>query len=54
MMPASVVLPRPGGPGDEHVVERLAAVLGRLHEDLELLLGRSLADELGEAARPQA
>src|SRR5665811_1448731 len=32
-----------GRPGDEHVVERVAAVASGLHEDLELLLGHALA-----------
>ena len=36
MMWASEVLPRPGGPGEQDVVERLLAALGRLDEDLEL------------------
>ena len=43
-----------GRPGDEHVVERVAALLGGLDEDLELLLGHALPDEVGEPARPQA
>ena len=52
-MPASDVLPRPGGPGEQHVVARLAARPGGLEEDRELLLDLLLADELGQVARPQ-
>ena len=36
MMWASEVLPSPGGPGEQDVVERLLAALRRLDEDLEL------------------
>ena len=53
MMPARDVLPRPGGPGQQHVLARLAAPAGGLEEDAELLLDLGLADELGQAARPQ-
>ena len=53
-MPASEVLPRPGRPGQQHVVEGLAALAGRLEEDAELLLDPLLADELGQPPRPQA
>ena len=53
MMPASVVLPRPGRSGEQHVVERVAAVPRRLDEDLELLLGGALADEVVEPLRAQ-
>ena len=41
-------LAQAGRPGQQHVVERLAAVARRLHEDLELLLDAGLADEVGE------
>ena len=35
------------------MLARLAAAAGRLEEDAELLLDLGLADELGQAARPQ-
>ena len=41
-------LAQAGRPGEQHVVEGLAAVAGGLHEDLELLLDARLADEVGE------
>ena len=50
---ASEVLPRPGRPGEQHVVERLAARLRRLERDRELLLDALLPDEVGERARAQ-
>ena len=53
-MPASVVLPRPGGPAKQQVVDGLAAPAGRLEDDAEVLLQLALADEVGEAAGPQA
>ena len=53
MICASVVLPSPGGPGEEHVVERLAAPLGGVERDPELLLDPLLADEVVEPARAQ-
>ena len=53
MICASVVLPRPGRPGEQHVVERLAAPLGGVEGDAELLLDPLLADEVVEPARAQ-
>ena len=50
---ASVVLPRPGRPDEQHVVERLAARLGGLDEHLEVLARRLLAREVAEHLRPQ-
>src|SRR5213078_3190831 len=35
--------------GEQHVVQRLAAALGGVDEDLELLLDARLADELRQA-----
>ena len=46
-------LAEPRRPGEEHVVERLAAPLGRVERDAELLLDPLLADEVVEPARPQ-
>ena len=46
MMPASEVLPSPGGPAKQYVFARLAAPLGGVQEDRELLLQLRLADEL--------
>ncbi len=46
-------LPEPGWPDEEDVVERLAASLGRLQRDVELLLRALLTDEVVESARPQ-
>ena len=48
MICASDVLPRPGRPGEQHVVERLAARGRRLDGDLQLLAHAVLADELVE------
>ena len=42
-----------GRPGQQHVVERLAAPPRRLHEQRELALERLLADEVLEALRAQ-
>ena len=53
MMCARLVLPRPGGPDEEDVVERLAARLRRVERDRELLLDARLADELVEPARAE-
>jgi hypothetical protein len=53
MMCASVVLPRPGGPNSSTWIERLAAPLGGLDEDLELAAHLLLADVLGERAGAQ-
>ena len=50
---ASEVLPSPGGPGEQDVVERLAATLRRLDEDPELFRHLLLVDELRERRRPQ-
>ena len=46
-------LAQAGRPGQEHVVERLAARDRRLHRDRELLADAVLADELLERARAQ-
>jgi len=43
-------LAQTGRSGEQHMVERVAAVPGRGDEDLELLLGGALADEVGEAS----
>ncbi len=40
-------------PGEQHVVERLAAALGGVERDPELLLDPLLTDEVVEPARPQ-
>ena len=40
-------------PGEQHVVERLAASLGGVERDPELLLDPLLADEVVEPARAQ-
>ena len=53
MMWASEVLPRPGWPGEQHVVERLAAAASRLDEDPELLGDLDLVDEVLELRRPE-
>ena len=47
-------LAEPGRPGEQHVVERLAAAARRVERDPELLLDPLLADELGERARAGA
>ena len=46
-------LAEPGRAGQQHVVERLAALGGRLDRDAELLAQRLLADELLQPARAQ-
>ena len=46
-------LAEPGRPGEQDVVERLAARLRRVERDLQLLLDPLLPDEVGERARPQ-
>ena len=46
-------LAEPGRPGEQQVVDGLAAPAGRLDDDAEVLLQLALADELGEQARPQ-
>ena len=48
---ANVVLPSPGGPDEQHVIERLAARFGGLDEDAEILARRFLAGEIGEQLR---
>ena len=47
---ASEVLPRPGRPGEQHVVERLVALAGRLDEDRQLVGDLLLVDEVGKGA----
>ena len=42
-----------GRPDEQHVIERLAARLGRFDEDLEVLARRLLAGEIGEHLRTQ-
>ena len=46
-------LAQPGRPGQQHVIQRLAARLGRLDEDLQLLAQHRLAHERAQRARPQ-
>src|SRR5581483_11953721 len=46
-------LPQPRRPGEQHVVERLAARLRRRERDRQLLLHALLVDEVGERARAQ-
>ena len=53
MMCASEVLPSPGGPDEQHVVERLAAALRGLDEHRELVRHRVLGDELVQPGRAQ-
>ncbi len=50
---ASEVLPSPGGPGEQHVVERLAAALGGLDEDRQLRGDLLLVDEVAQGRRAQ-
>ena len=50
---ASVVLPRPGGPVEQHVIEGLAALRGGGDEDPQVLAHHALADEVVELARPE-
>ena len=50
---ASEVLPRPGRAGEEHVVERLAALPGRLGVDPEVVDELLLPDVLVERGRAQ-
>ena len=42
-----------GRAGEQHMVQRLAARLGRLDEDAQVLLGLGLADEFLQPLRPQ-
>ena len=53
MMWLRVVLPEPRRPEQQHVIERLAALLGRADEDLELLACLGLADVVAQLPRPQ-
>ena len=53
MIIASVVLPRPGRPGQQHVVGRALAAAGRLEHQGQLLADPLLADDLVEGAGPQ-
>ena len=53
-MPARVVLPSPGGPGEEQVVGRLPSAPGRLEDDAQVLLQLGLPHEVGERAGPQS
>ena len=53
-MPASVVLPRPGGPAKQQVVDRLAAPAGRLQHHVEVVLQLGLAHEVGQPPRAEA
>ncbi len=51
---ASVVLPSPGGPDEQHMIERLAPRLGRRDEHAEILARLLLADEFAQSLRAQA
>jgi hypothetical protein len=53
MMLASVVLPNPGGPCQQNVVERLATIARGLDEDTQVLGRTPLPDVFGEARRAQ-
>ena len=46
-------LAQAGRPEQQHVIQRLTAVLRRLDEDAEVTLGLLLADELGHGLRPE-
>ena len=46
-------LAQAGRPGQQHVVQRVAALARRLHVDRQVVGDLPLPDELGEAARPQ-
>ena len=52
-MYARLVLPRPGRPDEQDVVERLVARLRRLQRDRELVLDPRLPDEVAEPPRAQ-
>jgi len=54
MICASVVLPKPGGPYNKHVVERFAPAARRLDGDFDVFLHTRLADVIGEALRADA
>ena len=53
MIPASVVLPRPGGPASSTWSTACPRCLAAVEHDLEVLAQARLADELVETARPQ-
>jgi hypothetical protein len=50
---ASEVLPRPGGPWKEHVIEGLAPLASGAHEDVQVLAQPRLPDHLLEVLRPE-
>ena len=52
-MCASVVLPRPGGPHNKDVIERLAAAARGLDVHLQILAVRLLPDELVQRLGPK-
>ena len=52
-MPASDVLPRPGRPGEQQMVDGLLAPAGRLEDDLEVLGQLRLSEELLEMPGPE-
>ena len=52
-MPASVVLPSPGGPANSRWSTVWFALAGRLEHDREVFLELALADELVERPRSQ-
>ena len=51
---ASVVLPRPGRAMEQHVIERLAALLGGGDRDMQIFADAILPDVLVEHPRAQA
>ena len=51
MMCANVVLPSPGGPEDQDVIQRFAAHAGRLDEDVHLRFDIRLPDVVGKGFR---
>ena len=53
MMWARVVLPRPGRPVEQDVVQRLAAGAGGLDQDAQILAQPVLADHLAQGPGPQ-
>ena len=53
-MPGQRGLAEPGRAGEQQVVGGLAPPAGGLEDDRQVLLQLALADELGEAAGPQA
>ena len=54
MISARLVLPSPGGPGQQHVVRRPAAPLGALEHQRQLAGDLRLADEVGAASAAAA